>query len=154
MVDGGDAAHLEIATIPAMSRMWRVSALGRVGVLALIPLPMAVAWLLWDSVPVSLFAGLGALAAWWRFSLYPAVILTETELIVRNPYGQRRVALPDVVDAAPGYGGLTVTTSTGEHVVAWAVQKSNLATWTGRRTRADEVAEAIVAVGRRHREPV
>ena len=154
MVGEGNAAYLKIATIPVMSRTWRVSALGRVGVLALIPLSMAVAWLLWDSVPVSLLAGVGALAAWWRFSLHPAVILTGTELIVRNPYGQRRVALTDVVDAAPGYGGLTVTTSTGEHVVAWAVQKSNLATWTARRTRADEVAEAIVAACGRHREPV
>lgn len=133
-----------------MSRTWRVSTLGRVGVLALIPLLVVATWLLWGNVTVSLLAGLGALAGWWRFALRPSVILTGTELIVRNPYGQRHVALADVVDAAPGYGGLTVTTSTGKRVVAWAVQKSNLATWTGRHTRADEAAAAIVAAGGRH----
>ncbi|MGC5022645.1 PH domain-containing protein [Micromonospora sp. DT47] len=131
-----------------MHQIWKVSPLGRYGVLALIPLLGAFTWLGWANVFVSLLASLGALVSWFRFAFRPSVVLTDTEVIVRNPNGSQHVSLRDVAKVEPGYGGLTITTSTGERVVAWAVQKSNLATWTGRHTRADEVAASIIAASR------
>jgi hypothetical protein len=43
----------------------------------------------------------------------------------------------------PGYHGLEITTRQGDVAVAWAVQKSNLARWLKRRTRADDVAAVL-----------
>ncbi|WP_430501289.1 PH domain-containing protein [Micromonospora trifolii] len=131
-----------------MYQVWKVSPLGRFGVLALIALLGTFTWLAWGNVFVSLLAGLGGLVSWFRFAFRPAVTLTDTDVIVRNPNGSQQVSLSDVAKVEPGYGGLTITTSTGEHVVAWAVQKSNLAKWTGRHTRADEVAASITAASR------
>ncbi|MEV4621025.1 hypothetical protein AB0J74_20230 [Asanoa sp. NPDC049573] len=45
--------------------------------------------------------------------------------------------------AKTGYGGLRIETRDGKAVTAWAVQKSNLANWRGRHTRADDVAATI-----------
>jgi hypothetical protein len=129
-------------------QIWKVSPLGRYGVPALIPLLAAVTWLVWGNVFLSLLASLGALVSWLRFAFRPAVILTDTDVIVRNPNGSQTVSLRDVAKVEPGYGGLTITTSAGHRVVAWAVQKSNLAKWTGRHTRADEVAASIMSASR------
>jgi hypothetical protein len=126
-----------------LPQIWRVSPLGRFGVLALIPLLAGVAWLTWDSVLITSLAVMGAVVSWWRFAWRPAVILTDTEVVVRNPNSTRRIQLRDVAHVDPGYGGLAIATSTGERVIVWAVQKSNLAKWTGRHTRADDVATAI-----------
>jgi hypothetical protein len=43
----------------------------------------------------------------------------------------------------PGYHGLEFTTREHEVVIAWAVQKSNVAGWPKRRTRADDVADFL-----------
>jgi hypothetical protein len=85
------------------------------------------------------------LAVWWLGAFWPAIVLTTSEVIVRNPWGTRRVPLADITDVRPGYSGLTVTTRPGQSVTAWAVQKSNTAKWSGRQTRADEVAAIITA---------
>ncbi|MGC5290622.1 PH domain-containing protein [Micromonospora sp. DT231] len=131
-----------------MHQVWKVSPLGRFGVLALIPLLGAFTWLAWGNVLVTLLASLSVLVSWFRLAFRPAVTLTDEEVIVRNPNGSQQVSLNDVATVEPGYGGLTITTTRGERVVAWAVQKSNLATWTGRQTRADDVAASITAASR------
>lgn len=131
-----------------MSQTWRVSRLGRFGVIALAPLFGVLVWLLWGNVLVSFLAVLGALVGWWKFAWRPAVVLAGAEVIVRNPNVSRRIDIRDVVHVEPGYGGLTITTSTNERVVAWAVQKSNFAKWTGRHTRADDVATSIFRASR------
>lgn len=97
-----------------MYQVWKVSPLGRFGVLALIPLLGTFTWLAWGNVFVSLLAGLGGLVSWFRFAFRPAVTLTDTEVIVRNPNGSQHVSLNDVAKVEPGYGGLTITTSTGD----------------------------------------
>jgi len=57
----------------------------------------------------------------------------------------RRIPLRDVLMVRGGYYGLEIRVR-GRHfsITASAVQKSNLANWVGRRTRADEVADAIL----------
>lgn len=136
-----------------MSQIWRVSPLGRFGVLAFAPILGAFAWIARDSPLFGALVTAAILVAWLRFSFLPAVILTSTEVIVRNPGRTHRVDLSDAVRIDPGYGGLTLTTSTGARVVAWAVQKSNFAKWTGRHTRADEVAASINAAIRSRAQP-
>jgi len=61
---------------------------------------------------------------------------------VRNPLSTTRVASADILDCTPGYSGLAISTRSGT-VVAWAVQKSNLASWLHESTRADDVATFI-----------
>lgn len=73
----------------------------------------------------------------------PAVILTHDELVMRNPFSTDRIPLREVVVLDPGYSGLSVMTAGKGAYVAWAVQKSNIAYWAGRHTRADHVAEEI-----------
>jgi hypothetical protein len=63
-------------------------------------------------------------------------------------FGVVRIPLEAVVDVSAGYYGLTITLASGTRVSAWAVQKSNLASWFNRHTRADDVAEAILAAAR------
>ncbi|MCG5462883.1 hypothetical protein AB0K35_31285 [Micromonospora sp. NPDC053740] len=137
---------------PRAPQIWRVSPLGRFGVLALVPLVGLLSWLVLGSVLASALAIVGALLSWWRFAWSPAVILTDTEVIVRNPNVSHRVALHDVAMVDAGYGGMTITTAKNQRVVAWAVQKSNLAKWTGRHTRADDVAASIIQATRRYAE--
>jgi hypothetical protein len=59
-----------------------------------------------------------------------------------------RVDVPyrDIALVGVSYAGLTIRRGSGGRlVVAWAVQKSNIARWLHRRTRADEVADVIRA---------
>jgi hypothetical protein len=136
-----------------MSQVWRVSPLGRFGVLAFVPILGAFMWIVRESLLFGALVTAAALVAWLRFSFLPAIILTDTEVIVRNPGRTHRIDLSDAVRVEPGYGGLTLTTSTGARVVAWAVQQSNFAKWTGRHTRADEVAASINAAIWRYAQP-
>jgi hypothetical protein len=129
-----------------MPQVWRVSLLGRVGTALLIPV-YALVFLTIRPV-VALLGAAFAVLAWVVFAWRPSITLTDTEVVVRNPFLFQRIALKDVARVGPGYGGLVITTRGGARTSAWAVQKSNLATWTGRRTRADEVAEAIIAAAK------
>jgi hypothetical protein len=135
-----------------MQQVWKVSLLGRVGALVAV-LVAAVVWY-WIAGPMVgiLVAGFG-LALWFVAVLRPFVGLSDTELVVRNPRETRSVELSDIDNVSAGYGGLTVTTTIGPPLVIWAVQKSNLAKWTGRKTRADEVAAAINEAAESSRTP-
>jgi hypothetical protein len=48
-----------------------------------------------------------------------------------------------VVEAEPGYSGITIGLSDGSSVLSGAVQKANISAWLRRNTRADQVAEYI-----------
>jgi hypothetical protein len=76
-------------------------------------------------------------------SLRPFVSADTEGLRVQNPV--RRFDLPwaEIAEVLPGYSGLEITTRDDEVVIAWAVQKSNLAGWLKRRTRADDVADLL-----------
>ncbi|GIF65354.1 hypothetical protein Ais01nite_33890 [Asanoa ishikariensis] len=137
-----------------MRHTWRVSPAGRViGIVFM-------AFGLWVMVRAALAGardgydlgiwygfgfGLAAVLVPLLFALRPAVILTGTDVEVRNPLRTRRVPLAEITDAKTGYGGLRIETRDGRAITAWAVQKSNVASWSGRHTRADEVADAIRA---------
>jgi hypothetical protein len=78
----------------------------------------------------------------WLGALRPFVRAEDEGLIVRNPISTRHIHYGDIVLCRPGYSGLEIITRNGR-VTAWAVQKSNLASWLHTRTRADEVAAFI-----------
>jgi Bacterial PH domain len=86
--------------------------------------------------PVGLFG--------WRCCLHPVVTVAENELRVRNPTSTMRLRWSEIESASATYSGVAIRTRSGEVVRAWAVQKSNLATWIGRTTtRADRLADMI-----------
>ena len=80
-----------------------------------------------------------------RYTLVPSIVQHSRHLEVINPWKTHRIPLADVIDARPGYGGIAIITGSST-TVAWAVQKSNLAMIRGWRTRADWVAEEILAL--------
>jgi hypothetical protein len=125
-----------------MPQVWNVAPSSRV--LAVVAGAIAVAFEFtldgpWAGAVTAVLVG----ALVWLFAFRPALVLTGTEVLVRNPWGTRRVPLPDVARTAGGYFGLSIHRRSGGSVTAWAVQKSNGASWAGRQTRADEVAAAI-----------
>lgn len=79
----------------------------------------------------------------WRFALYPRVVV-EDRLWVVNPMHTHILDADEVLDIRPGPDGLVVHHPEGS-IEAWAVQKSTGALRKDRRTRADQVAEALLA---------
>lgn len=77
--------------------------------------------------------------------LRPYISASLSALVIQNPFTHREVAWEDVVDIAATYHGLEIVTH-HETVTAWAVQKSNIAQWLSRRTRADEIGEILTAL--------
>jgi len=90
---------------------------------------------------------LGGILGPWLFAFRPRVILGETTVTIVNPLRETSLRLDRVRGRPqPGYFGVTVAAvddGQRREVTAWAVQKSNLATWFGREVRADYVGRAI-----------
>lgn len=82
-------------------------------------------------------------AMWWLCAVKPRLSVFEHELVIRNPLATRTVAMNDLTGVEAGYGGLVLTLRGGDQIRVWAVQKSNVANWLGRRVRADEVADLL-----------
>jgi PH (Pleckstrin Homology) domain-containing protein len=128
-----------------MTRVWRVSTVGRVGSF-LVPVGFGVfGGAVAGGFTGVIFPFLVGLLIWWLATIRPALTLTGTEVIVRNPIRIIRMPLGDVTGVRPGRRGVTICVADDCKVAAWAVQKSLLARWTGRDTRADQVSEAIRA---------
>lgn len=129
--------------------MWRVSRTGRIGtgvIFGGLGLTAVVDTAAQGSPLIDLWPLLLLLAAvGWLVSWRPAVFFDGEELVVRNPLWTRRIARRDIKSVQPGYSGLVITTEQQRLYTVWAVQKSNLATWTGRSRRADAVASEISA---------
>lgn len=95
----------------------------------------------------SLLVAAGGLLGPWLFAFRPRILLDDVTVTVINPL--RRVVVPLTAvrpKSAAEYAGLRIDYLEGsrvKHVVAWAVQKWNLASWLGLHTRADLVAETI-----------
>lgn len=70
---------------------------------------------------------------------------------VRNPFEVVRIPLQEVTGVSPDYKGLVITLANRTGTTAWAVQKSNLASWLHMHARADDVAETILAATREAR---
>ena len=132
-----------------MQQTWRVSLAGRVvGILVLVLAGVVASAIVVSGldltakvVPVMF---LGALAAFvYVNALRPSIALTSSELVIRNRFRTYRIDLNTIARVDAGYHGVCVQTRHGQVVHGWAVQKSNVARWLGRHTRADLVVEAI-----------
>jgi hypothetical protein len=80
----------------------------------------------------------------WRWAFVPFLTLTPDAVFIQNRLTSRSVPYSEISDVRGGYYGLRLRTKSGEVVTAWAVQKSNAASRLHKRTRADEVASAIM----------
>lgn len=131
-----------------MSGVWKVSRFGQVGSSVVLAVATVSAFVVSGPAAGLVVLVLGGALA-WLFVYWPAVILTGTEVTVRNPWGTQRVPLGDVAGTGGAYAGLSIQRRSGGTVAAWAVQKSNLAKWSGKTSRADEAAAAIMAAAGR-----
>jgi hypothetical protein len=134
--------------------VWRVGRAGLaasrvgavVGVLAVVgAATWGFAWPDADRLAAALVAALGlclTLTA-WRVGVHPSVAATETGLVIRNPLETVAIPWADLVEASAGFDGITISRLSATPTTIWAVQKSNLSTWRGARTRADAVAATI-----------
>ena len=96
-----------------------------------------------------LYAGLTMLLflpfvlTFWLGILRPWIATDSRGITIRNPLSKVRFEWDEILDCAPGYYGLTITAAGGLSVTAIAVQKANASTWTGKRTRSDELCDLI-----------
>lgn len=99
-------------------------------------------------------AGLSAILflALWFFTFRPCVRLLDGVVTVQHPFWRRSFEISRVGTVEAGYFGLLIRDVDGALLaLAWAVQKSNWATWTDERTRADEIAEVLMRAAREAR---
>ncbi len=135
---------------------WRVSVTGRVGgVLVLLgwlaltlgitvagnktpgagSSPTVVLWILLVIIALGV----------WRFAFVPNIEATETDLVVRNAFKERRIPWTQIKAIEPGSLGLIIVTKNGGLPrTAWAVQKGRGARLARRRGRADQVIDALM----------
>lgn len=78
--------------------------------------------------------------------------MTKDRLIVRNLGHRRTIPLREITAIRSGYYGTEILCREGKWWFGLAVQKPRFATWLGKRTRADAMAEVIVATARNQRE--
>ena len=98
-----------------------------------------------SSLVVGVMAGALAVAA-WRLGVHPLIGITRAGVLVRNPVRSVLIPWSDISSCSPGYSGITIYRNGSRPVSAWAVQKSNAATWAGRSVRADQVVDCIEAL--------
>ncbi|MFB7576824.1 MULTISPECIES: hypothetical protein [unclassified Streptomyces] len=127
-------------------RTWRSSSLGNAGLYFMGVICIALGVGLLAAQAESILAALlffGAAAACVRLAAHGALTLTPDAVVITNLFGQRTIALTSVRRVTAGYNGLTVDTHDRRSYTALVIQKSNLSRWLGRRTRADEIADAV-----------
>ncbi len=133
-----------------LDQLWRPNRLGALAgylvtiVFAAIGVAVAVRGLVGVSVLLFITAAVAGLAT-WRCASVPFIASSPEGIVVQNPLLRRTIPWQSVRRIQGGYYGLRITTKEGDTVIAWAVQKSNVAKWTKRRTRADRVATALLA---------
>jgi len=138
---------------PIGDQIWRVRLAGRVVAPVLCVggwSALAIGMTIGGGVPVVTIATVWCIApvvaaAVWRFAFVPRIVLGTGSVTVYNPILHTSIDYADIETATPGYSGLTIVGRNGRRVSAWAVQKSNAARWVHKQTRADEVAQAIMA---------
>ncbi|MBG0831875.1 hypothetical protein HS041_29630 [Planomonospora sp. ID67723] len=141
-----------------MEQTWRVSlALRIVGVGLFLVLLGVLAFVVmiiisgFEVAPVASVLGLVGLVPLMRAllvkclldSIRPWIRLNGEVVIIRNPLSTHRIPLAQIASISAHDDGITIETHAGRVISAWAVQKSNLATWLGWHTRADRVADRL-----------
>lgn len=100
-----------------------------------------------DTIVILVLDELTAVAgAWfaWR-STRLGIVADHEGLLVRNWFGDHRIAIVDIAgfEVGSGYVGIAVRLRDGTGVTMNAVQKTNMARWLGRRVRADDVVAEL-----------
>lgn len=108
------------------------------GLVAGVLTPETLPW----SFVVAVMSGAGAIG-FWLAATRSAVTASDDGVTVRGLLSTTQIPWGDVVRCVPGYAGIAIVQRDGSVVNASAVQKSNYSRATGRRTRADEVAEEL-----------
>ena len=133
----------------AQGRVWRLSWFGRVvaAVFVVVLAAWAIAWLvvpdpLWVHLLAAVPAALTIIP--WRFASCK-VVLTAEAVVIRNVFEVRHVPLTQVrsVTNRGSRGAVVIRTADGERIWITAVHPSEVAWALGRRTRANEMMEAI-----------
>lgn len=140
----------------AAERIWRAHLALRAGAILAATILAGVSALMVWQIATGPWSGLGAgglIAAFgaaltaaylFRWGQRAGIVLDEDTLTVISAWKTYRIPLHDVLMVRGGYYGLEIKVRGRTFpITASAVQKSNWANWIGRRTRADEVADAI-----------
>jgi len=150
------------AEVPSLPVVWRVGSAGLIAAMTGVTLGMvaavgAVAWVvLWagaDRTAGALVAvgGVATAVLLGRVGVRPRLEATVDGVLVHNPWSAVEIPWGDIRAATPGFDGIVIARRGAPPVVVWAVQKSNLSTWRGLRTRADVVAATLEELALRHR---
>jgi hypothetical protein len=133
----------------------RVSPEGRVGEIGLVLLwTIVIIAIANGSRPVgngvlAMLSGLDLLIALgvWRWAFVPYVALRKDDMVVQNWMFHEVVPYSSITSVRPTRGGLAVFTDDAylAECTVSAVQKAPISQWSNARTRADDVAEAIMA---------
>ena len=87
---------------------------------------------------------IAVMVAMWRWYLVPYVALNAENLEVQGVLSLRSVGYGSIDSVRPGSMGLQVQTNKEGAILIWAIQKSKVAEWLHKDTRADQVAAAIM----------
>ena len=79
----------------------------------------------------------------WGLAFRPFLAVSNEGVVVQNPLDRVSIPWTDIQSVVPGYYGIAIRTNDGRIVTVRAVQKPNIANWSGRRARADQVAELL-----------
>ncbi len=117
-------------------RVWRPTAASRIGLYlfaagflalgAVIAASAASADALLEGLAIAAVIGLLPAAVAVRFARRIRLVATDEQLVIVSFASERRIPWSDVVDAEPGYSGITIGLSDGSSVVSGAVQKANI----------------------------
>ena len=132
------------------SEVWRVRLAGRVAavVLTIGWIALAVVISAGSNAGVSVVMWLAAVligVGAWRWAFMPYLASSPDGVVIQNRFTRATVPWSEIARVRPGYYGLIIHKKTGGSVTAWAVQKSNVARWTGKSSRGNEVAEVLMA---------
>jgi hypothetical protein len=81
----------------------------------------------------------------WVAILRSYIEIGPEHIRYRNLVHDRSILFGDIEYCEPSYNGIVVVRSSGERVVAVAVQRSNIAHWLRHPTRSDRVCDEIRA---------
>jgi hypothetical protein len=103
------------------------------------------------SLATSTYPGLGTAAifiaiGWlcWRAASARFTVSDDRVIVARNYFRTWRMSIKDVEQFEPGDPyGIRASLRSGKRIQINAVQKSNWATWTGKRTRADVIVDQL-----------
>jgi hypothetical protein len=134
--------------VGTVNQVWRVRLAGRIAGVCLVACWVALTVLVSVGGDVALTAILSTTALClalgvWRWVFVPSVTLGASTLIIINRVSGQTVPYSQIAHVSSGYHGIIVCKRDGSSVRAWAVQQGNLKRWLGRRTRSDDVVDAI-----------